>query len=51
MNIWCLFGFHDWDKFGKQFAFGSYAFQNRKCKRCGKIQQKQFGWFEPQGDL
>ena len=40
MNILCFFGFHDWGKFGQQFQFGYTAYQNRKCKRCGKAQQK-----------
>lgn len=44
----CFIGIHDWGKFGEElpnFSFGYSEFEIRRCKCCGRTQQKKIGWY------
>jgi hypothetical protein len=40
MNLKCLFGFHEYEKFMGVHKTGSQYKQNYKCLRCGKLIEK-----------
>lgn len=44
MRLLCRFGFHYYSRWDDQFEFNFEAYQNKTCKHCGKVKQRNVGW-------
>lgn len=41
-----MFCLHDWLPWGVPFRFSDSTYQNRRCTKCGKEQQRRVGYIE-----